>query len=173
MARIVHWCVRGLQAVMAVTNLALSSYGKSKSFLDGSEVELTFRVVVNWYMNGARTSSPSIFNFLVFAPVFSLLSIIYLETIPRFAPRGSHPWASMGVELINTIFYFSGFIALAVFMSRLIFCNGAVCSVGKADAVITALDFVVWTASTTLMAMDLFKGGLRMPSGPRPQMQQA
>jgi hypothetical protein len=47
----------------------------------------TIFVVANWYNVDTLTSSPSQINFLVFTPVFSILSIAYLELAPRFLPR--------------------------------------------------------------------------------------
>lgn len=71
----------------------------------------------------------------------------------------SHPWAVVAVELLNVVFYFSGFIALAVFLSRLLFCRGAVCGAARADTVFGAFSFVLWGVTAGLMAKDMAKGG--------------
>lgn len=46
------------------------------------------RAVANWYNMDTMTSSPSQINFLVFVPLWSFISIAYLEVVPKFAPRG-------------------------------------------------------------------------------------
>lgn len=43
--------------------------------------------MANWYNVDTLTSSPSQINFLVFVPLFSLISIAYLEAVPKFMPK--------------------------------------------------------------------------------------
>jgi len=64
------------------------------------------------------------------------------------------------VELLNLLFYFAGFIALAVFLGKLLFCRGSVCSAARADAVFAAFNWLLWTGSSALLALEMFKGGL-------------
>ncbi|KAH7133389.1 marvel domain-containing protein [Dactylonectria estremocensis] len=137
--------LRGLQLAMALTSLGLSAK------------------VVNYFMRGSRTASPTPFMFITFTSVFSLLSLLYLVVVPRFAPRASHPYASIAVDMTNTIFYFAGFIVLAVYMTGLTFCRGAVCSASRAVAVFAAAQFTVWIASTILTVKDLFVKSSKPP----------
>lgn len=154
--------------------------------------------VANWYNMDTMTSSPSQVNFLVFVPLWSFISIAYLELVPKFAPRGesrpvflvgiclecnkstntilaSHPWGAVAFELLNVLFYFAGFIALAVFLSKLLFCRGTVCAVARTDTVLAAFEFALWSATSLLMVKDVFKTGFRKPSaaGPPPQMKES
>jgi hypothetical protein len=122
------------------------------------------RSVAHWYVSGSRKVSPSSLNFLIFAPLFSLLSIAYLELAPRRLPRATHPFASLTVEFLNTLFYFSGFIAFAVYLGQLAFCIGTVCGAGRAVVVIASFEFTTWIDTTILLAKDLFKGGFRPPT---------
>ncbi|KAF7535910.1 hypothetical protein G7Z17_g13122 [Cylindrodendrum hubeiense] len=147
--------LRVLQLAMALTSLGLSAK------------------VVNYFMMGSRTASPTPFIFLIFTSIFSIFSLVYLVAVPRFAPRVSHPYASISVEMTNTAFYFAGFIALAVYMTNLTFCRGVVCAVGRADAVFAAAQFTVWIASTILMAKDLFMKSSRVPKDFNHEMSQA
>jgi hypothetical protein len=73
----------------------------------------------------------------------------------------SHPYAHFAIEATVSLFYFAGFIALAVFLSKLLFCRGSVCAAARADAVFAALSWVLWTGTTALLGMEIFKGGLR------------
>ncbi|KFH44676.1 hypothetical protein ACRE_045260 [Hapsidospora chrysogenum ATCC 11550] len=118
-------------------------------------------MVIDWYLRATPLAPPSIFNFLIFASAFSIVSVLYLELAPRLAPRASRPSASLALEATNTVFYFAGFIALAVYISRLRFCEGTVCAVARATSVVAAFEFSSWIASTILLAKDIFKGGLR------------
>merc|ERR1712000_651671 len=96
-----------------------------------------------------------------FAPIFSIFSLAYLTLAPRFIPRYTNPFVSLAIEFLNTIFYFAGFIALAVFLSKLLFCNGTVCAVGRSTSIVAAADFSCWIATMMIEAKTIFKKGLR------------
>ncbi|KAH6885928.1 hypothetical protein B0T10DRAFT_88747 [Thelonectria olida] len=157
MTRLAISILRGLQVVLALTSIGLSSY------------------VVHWFMMTSRTSSFAPFSFLIFTSVFSILSVIYLEAAPRFAPRLSHSYVSITVEMLNTAFYFGGFIAIAVFIGNLQFCQGTVCSAGRADTVMAAAQFTSWIATTFLLAKDMFirAGAKKSTKDINHEMQQA
>lgn len=104
-------------------------------------------------------SAPNSVNFLLVASIISILSILYLELAPRFLNRLAHPYAALGVECLNTIFYFAGFIAFVVYVGNLTFCMGNVCSASRADAVIAAGAFCAWIASAILTAKQMIVGG--------------
>lgn len=146
MGKAVTYALRGVQLVLAITDMGLSAY------------------LINWYLTSTRFSSPHIFNFHLVASLISILSILYLELTPIFAPRALHAFAALFLESLNTIFYFSGFIALATFLSELVFCNGPQCAAGHATVGVSAASFVAWLVTTVLVAKDIFKGGLRAPS---------
>ncbi|KAH8677445.1 membrane-associating domain-containing protein [Xylariales sp. PMI_506] len=113
--------------------------------------------VVKWYNVDTLTAPPPQFSFVLFASIWTILSAVYLEVVPRFMPLGSHPFASLALEFTNVIFNFGGFVALAVFMSKLLFCRGEVCGSARATVVFGAAEFVLWTGSMVLMAIGLFK----------------
>ncbi|TVY24578.1 hypothetical protein LHYA1_G006303 [Lachnellula hyalina] len=137
--------LRIAQLILAVNVLALSGYG----------------LVAHWYNADTLTAPPKQIDFLIFVPVFSFISVFYLEFVPRFAPKASHPYALFVVEILNTLFYFSGFIALAVFIGRLLFCRGSVCSAARADAVFAAFSWILWAASSVVGALKIFRGGFQ------------
>jgi hypothetical protein len=139
-------------------------------------------LVAHWYNADTFTASPSQINFLIFVPLFSFVSIAYLEITPRFVAKGlsilsfprsiligpaSQPYAHLGFEVLNMFFYFVGFIALAAFLGNLLFCRGSVCVAARVDAVFAAFSWVLWTGSTAILALEIFKGGL---SGMRTDM---
>jgi len=135
--------IRAAQFVCSVVTLGLSAY------------------VAHWYNNDMLTASPSQINFLVFVPVFSLISLAYLELTPRFLSKVSHPIGHLAFSVLNSLFYFGGFIALAVFLGKLLFCRGSVCSAARADAVFAAFSWALWTFTAGMTAMETFKGGFK------------
>ncbi|CZS89345.1 uncharacterized protein RAG0_00749 [Rhynchosporium agropyri] len=133
--------IRIAQGVFALVTMGLSAY------------------VAHWYNNDTLTASPSQVNFLIFVSLWSFISIAYLEVAPRFMPKASHPILVLGFNVLNMLFYFAGFIALAVFLGRLLFCRGSVCSAARADASFAAFSWVLWSASSALVVMQMMKGG--------------
>jgi len=117
--------------------------------------------VANWYNSDTLTASPSQINFLIFVPLWSFITIAYLEITPVYAKRASHPYAHFTLEIITTIFYFAGAVALAVFLSKLLYCRGSVCASARAAAILSSISFVTWVVTTTLLGAEIFKGGFR------------
>ncbi|CAK7198964.1 hypothetical protein SEUCBS139899_001632 [Sporothrix eucalyptigena] len=142
--------LRAQQFVFALIVLGLSAY------------------VVNWYTMDTRTASPTQVNFLVAVPVLSLVSLAYNEGVSRFAPRMYIPYVAIGIDAINAMMYFGGFIALAVFLNGLLFCRGNVCGSARAATAFSALSFGVWTSSAVMVALGVFRGSARKPN-PRTQ----
>jgi len=56
------------------------------------------------------------------------------------------------------LFWFGGFVALAVFLSDRI-CFGTVCDVARASTAISALNWVAWSVTFAFGAVKLIKGG--------------
>jgi len=118
--------------------------------------------VANWYNSDTLTASPTQINFLIFVPVWSFITIAYLEITPVYAKRASHPYAHFALEIITTIFYLSGFIALAVFLSKLLYCRGSVCASARAAAIFSSISCATWVLTTILLGIEIFKGGFRV-----------
>lgn len=57
------------------------------------------------------------------------------------------------------LFYFAGFVALGVFLTRLLFCRGAVCGSARTVTVFGAFEFVLWAATAAFTIKDALKGG--------------
>ncbi|RFU32672.1 hypothetical protein B7463_g3687, partial [Scytalidium lignicola] len=135
--------LRIAQSLFAIIILGLSGY------------------VASWYNEETSTPSPARINFLFFAAVFSLLSILYLELSPRVGGgRASHPYANLAVEFLNTIFFFSGFVALAAFLAKVPICVGPVCGCARADAVFLSFVLVLWLGTNAIHVYEWLKGGL-------------
>ncbi|KAK6197151.1 hypothetical protein LQW54_010893 [Pestalotiopsis sp. IQ-011] len=119
--------------------------------------------VAHWYNVDTLTASPSQIDWLLFCSLFTIFSVVYLEIAPRAMPKIVHPVAVVAVELLNVLFYFAGFIALSVFISKLLFCRGSVCGSARADVAFGALQFLAWTGTAVFAVRDLMKGGFSMP----------
>ncbi|KKA31174.1 hypothetical protein TD95_002274 [Thielaviopsis punctulata] len=129
-------------------------------------VVLVFAIIVaQYYTTETEFSSPSQINFLVFTPIFSFISLVYLVVIPKIAPQIFYPWPSLILEGLNVLFYFAGSIAWAVFLSSLSFCGGSVCTSGKLAAITGGAQFFLWSATLIGMSRDIFGWG-RKPRGP-------
>ncbi|OAA67857.1 MARVEL-like domain protein [Niveomyces insectorum RCEF 264] len=142
--------LRVQQLLFSLTILGLSAY------------------VVSWYTMETRTASPTQVNFLVAVPILSLISLFYSEGSQRVVPALYSPYVAVGVDAINAILYFGGFIALAVFLNSLLFCRGMVCGSARAATAFSAFSFASWTASAVLLALNVFRAGVRKPN-PRTQ----
>ncbi|OAR01134.1 hypothetical protein LLEC1_06342 [Akanthomyces lecanii] len=142
--------LRVLQGLLALGNLGLAAY------------------VYNWYSSVAHRPSPGALQFLVFAPCVSIVSIVYLEVAVRQKHMiMAHRLTSMGVEGLNAILYFGGFIAFALTLSDSSppppsSCEGVSCTLSRAVAVIAAAEFSAWIASTILAAQEWFQSEAHM-----------
>jgi hypothetical protein len=153
--------LRGVQVALSLVVIGLSGY------------------VVSWYRN-IHTSSPAQINFLIFAALWSIFSVVYLEVVTKFFPKGalhpplrnklqsvltryvaSHPYVPVAVEFTNVTFFFSGFVALGVFLSKLDWCRGAVCSSAQADTAFAAFLFIIWGVTIFYAGKEFMKAGFR------------
>ncbi|OAL55368.1 hypothetical protein IQ07DRAFT_639052 [Pyrenochaeta sp. DS3sAY3a] len=136
--------VRGVQAVLSLVVLGLMAY------------------VSSWWSTHWRQSSPSEVNFLIFAPSWTILALVPLVVLPlRFSHLTTSTAAKYGIlalEMLTMLFWFGGFIALAVFLSDRI-CFGTVCDVARASTAISALNWVAWAVTFVYGVLGVVKGG--------------
>ncbi|KAI9689384.1 MAG: hypothetical protein M1822_010035 [Bathelium mastoideum] len=130
--------LRIAQAVFAIIVLGLTAY------------------VANWWGGYWRAMSPSEINFLIFASVWSILALIYLVVAPWKFPVAAHKFGILAAEAVTMIFWFAGFIALAVFLSDRV-CFGHVCSAAKAAAAFAAFEWAVFAATTALAVIHVVR----------------
>lgn len=88
--------LRAVQGVVAFVILGLAAYGmrilrENYGHRSGLRIRLTREIVVaNWYNVDTLTSSPSQINFMIFVPLFTLISVAYLEVVPKLLPKCKH-----------------------------------------------------------------------------------
>lgn len=70
-----------------------------------------------------------------------MLAVPYLALSPRFFPSAAHKFGILCAEAVTMIFWFAGFLAGAVFLSRLLFCTGSVCGAARAAVVFGAFEW--------------------------------
>ncbi|UNI20347.1 hypothetical protein JDV02_006443 [Purpureocillium takamizusanense] len=140
--------LRVFQACLAAAGLALTGF------------------VINWFLKDTQRGAPGALVFLAFASGFSLVSVLGLGLLAAAAPSSrtwrwlprqvGSPYVALAVESTNTVLYFAGFFACAIFLGRLTFCAGSVCLASRAESVVAAAAFCAWIASTVLTAKGIF-----------------
>lgn len=65
---------------------------------------------------------------------------MYLVVAPARFPAAAHKFAILGVEALTMLFWFAGFIALAVWLDDRV-CFGSVCASAKAATVFAAFEW--------------------------------
>jgi hypothetical protein len=136
----INWVlpVRIAQLVLSIIVLGLTAYGN----LQPSSIPSAFKrtpfslmtdvsvcIVANQY-NGTSSynggyyysrgnAAPSQVNFLIFCAVWSILAVAFLILSPHYDTRArhvGHKFAILAVDAVTAIFWFAGFVALAVFI---------------------------------------------------------
>jgi len=106
--------------------------------------------------------------FLVFCAVWTLLAVLYFQLAPRFAAAAAHPIARTVVDALTCLFWFAGFIALAVLVGAI----GSVYvgidgyqntshwyAVSAAATAFGAFEWVLFVVTTVFTVLELVKGG--------------
>ncbi|KAF2723198.1 hypothetical protein K431DRAFT_220482 [Polychaeton citri CBS 116435] len=129
--------LRIIQAIFAVIVLGTTAY------------------VANWWTSqrGWHASTPSEIAFLIFVSVWTLLALVYLVVVPwQFSQtQAAHIFAITVVEGVTMLFWFAGFIALAVWLSDRD-CYGNVCSSARAGTIFGAFEWYAGLACAPVMA---------------------
>ena len=100
------------------------------------------RTVASWYNSSTSVPSPTQVNFLIFASLWTaIVAVPYLTLTPRFFPSAAHKFGILAAEVLTMLFWFAGFIALATFLGRLVFCKGNVCNSARAATAFGALEW--------------------------------
>ncbi|KAE8444475.1 hypothetical protein EG329_000459 [Mollisiaceae sp. DMI_Dod_QoI] len=105
--------------------------------------------------NQSLIPSSSQINFLIFSSSFSIVALLFLTLAPHFSPKSTHLFTALVIQVSISGLYMAGFIALSVFLSRLLFCQGSVCAAARADAVFAAFSYAVWAASATISGIEM------------------
>ena len=76
------------------------------------------RAVASWMGDNRIYGAPSEVSFLLFCSIWTLIAIAFLLVVSvKFASTiASHAYALLAVEAVTMLFWFAGFIALAVYI---------------------------------------------------------
>ncbi|KAG9240934.1 membrane-associating domain-containing protein [Calycina marina] len=130
--------IRAVQAIFAIIVLGLLAYASDEWF---------------WYW-----TSPSQINFLIFTSVWTLLAVAYLVITPGRFPTIAHKFGILAAEVLTMLFWFAGFIALAVLLTD-VGCNSrwGVCSASVAGVVFAAFEWLLFSATTIMAALHVWR----------------
>lgn len=124
-----------------------------------ADIHLT---VAQWWTSHWRQLSPSEVNWMIFSPVWTIIALVPLIVVPlKFDHLTTQPIVKFGMlflEALTMLYWFGGFIALAVFLSDRI-CFGTVCSVAKAGTAIAAFEWVAFAVTAVFSVLRVFRGG--------------
>ncbi|MCJ1289793.1 hypothetical protein MMC34_001326 [Xylographa carneopallida] len=136
--------LRGVAVLFTIIELGLTAYGVSyfdRTYSDG------------YYI---YTSNVGSLNFMLFNSLWSLLLLAYLLVTLRLA-KFSHPIATFVLLLLTALFWFSGFIALAVAVGPT--CDGNhACQTVAAAAAFGAFLWVIFLVDAVFAGMAAFGG---------------
>ncbi|CCU77018.1 MARVEL domain-containing protein [Blumeria hordei DH14] len=161
--RLLQLGLRVTQCVSAIIILSLCSFSSytSSVVLFGL---MKFKVD-QWTLKspsyGRHAASP--IGFLIFTSVFSLISGAYLQFAPSVLPRNLQRYAPLLLISLNALFYICGFIALAVYLSNLSYCRGAVCDSAKASCFFAAFSYLAWIAEAVLVGLAIIRNQRGVP----------
>jgi len=131
--------IRIVQGVLALLDLILLSYS------------------ANRWNAGWRYASPSEVNFLIFCSVWTLLAVAYLVIAPTRFPNTAHKFAILGVEAVTMIFWFAGWVALAVLLGEIGTRGYSAAQAAAAGTAFGAIEFLLFAATTIMAALHVHR----------------
>ncbi|ROV95937.1 hypothetical protein VSDG_05180 [Cytospora chrysosperma] len=96
-------------------------------------------------------ASPDRVNFMLFNAVWSLLILAYIGLTPLYLPKIFHKQAALALEAVTMIFWFSGAVALAVWVG-VPYCYGN--DFCQALQAAVAFGFFIWALFLALTVLD-------------------
>ncbi|OJJ69290.1 hypothetical protein ASPBRDRAFT_56986 [Aspergillus brasiliensis CBS 101740] len=137
--------VRVVQAIFAIIVLALSAY------------------YISWF-----TYSDTV-NFMLFNGIWTaFIATPYLALAPVFFPQLAHNIVIPAVEVITMIFWFAGFIALAVYLPPAEACHWSRCSALQAATVFGAFEWVLFLVTSVFAVLGLSRTRSSSSTKPTP-----
>lgn len=112
-------------------------------------------VVNDWV--GFYVGSPSEANFLLFCSVWTIIALAYLTIAPVRFETAAHKFGILAAEFVTMIFWFAGFIALAVFLTGVRCHRWGPCRAAKAATVFAAFEWLLFSATTLMAAVHVWR----------------
>ncbi|RFU29533.1 hypothetical protein B7463_g6807, partial [Scytalidium lignicola] len=117
--------------------------------------------------------SPSEANFMLFCSIWTILALAYLIFSPIHFPTTAHKFGILAAEFVTMIFWFAGFIALAVLLTD-VGCGDSwsICRAAEAACVFGAFEWVLFAATTIMAVLHCWRtGGTRGTAKHDPNME--
>ncbi|KAF2674464.1 hypothetical protein BT63DRAFT_10771 [Microthyrium microscopicum] len=113
----------------------------------------------NHWANGYRYAgiSPSEVNFMIFCSAWTLLAVAFLVLAPVHFETAAHKYAILGVEAVTCIFWFAGWIALAVLLGDIGVRYWTPAQVAAAATAFGAIEWLLFTATTAMAALHVHR----------------
>ncbi|KAJ7644968.1 marvel domain-containing protein [Roridomyces roridus] len=129
--------------------------------------------IAHQYDQPFHGSSPSQVNFLLFTSVWTLaLALPYLVFSYRYVPDAAHKFGIMAAEFVTMVFWFGGFIALAVYTTDFLSCSQApVCQAAQAATTLAAVEWVLFMITMVLSMVHVWRTRHSNDARPAPEMQ--
>jgi len=128
--------LRAAQAVLTIIILGLTAYAVS-----------------DWAWNW----SPAELNFILFCSVWTILSLAYLTIAPVRFETAAHKFGILAAEFLTMIFWFAGFIALAVLLTDTHCYHWGPCRAAKAAVVFAAFEWLLFAATTIMASLHVWR----------------
>lgn len=87
------------------------------------------------------------------------VAVPYLALAPTYFPNLAHRLIIVAVEVITMIFWFAGFIALAVALPGPSYCAGSACSSLQAATVFGAFEWALFAITSATAAIGVMRSG--------------
>jgi len=121
---------------------------------------------------------PSQTAFIIFCAVWTILVVLYFMLAPRFFEPAAHPFARVAVDALTMLFWFGGFIAIAVLAGAEkdwgywdVFdgynnnYESKYYQVTAAAAAMGAFEWILFVVTTVFTCLEAFRGGHTKPRG--------
>lgn len=133
-------------------------------------IQLLFNIIVLGligYVVEMYADSPSQVSFILFTSIWTFIALAYLTLAPLYLTKLAHGFALLAIEILTMLFWFAGFIALAVYTAdHCPWWSKRVCGTMKAAAAFAAFEWLLWTATTVLLALKVFRSGASSTTKP-------
>ncbi|KAF1989625.1 hypothetical protein K402DRAFT_326174 [Aulographum hederae CBS 113979] len=108
-----------------------------------------------YVVNSWSTSADN--NFLLFCSIWTILALVYLVVTPGRYPEMAHKYGILAAEAVTMIFWFAGFIAVAVLLTDVGCRDSSICSAAIAADVFAAFEWLLFAATTIMAALHVYR----------------
>jgi len=101
--------------------------------------------------------SPAENNFLLFCSVWTILALAYLTIAPVKFATAAHKYGILAAEFLTMVFWFAGFIAVAVLLTDTGCRRWGPCRAATAATVFAAFEWLLFAATFIMAALHVWR----------------